>query len=86
MITGRISKAAIQAKAQVIDSNSDWFLSTGERRSALKTQPIWHTILKVATLAEQRTQSVRRAKSVDLRLQHPRPKERKAFAPERMLT
>jgi hypothetical protein len=51
MITGRISKAAIQAKAQVIDSNSDWFLSTGERRSALKTQPIWHTILKVATLA-----------------------------------
>jgi hypothetical protein len=25
MITGRISKAAIQAKAQVIDSNSDWF-------------------------------------------------------------
>jgi len=79
MITGRISKAAIQAKAQVIDSNSDWFLPTGERRSALKTQPIWHTIRKAATLAWKRTQSVRRGKSVDLRLQHPPAKERKTF-------
>jgi hypothetical protein len=61
------------------DSNFDWFLSTGERRSALKTRPIWHTIRKVATLASERTQSVRSGKSVDLRLQHPPAKERKTF-------
>jgi hypothetical protein len=35
------------------DSNFDWFLSTGERRSALKTRPIWHTIRKIAVSAAQ---------------------------------